>query len=461
MTRCIHCTRCVRFGEEIAGLRELGATGRGEHMKIGTYVKHAMSSELSGNVIDLCPVGALTSKPFRYQARAWEMTQHATIAPHDSVGSNLYVHVRRGQVMRAVPRENAEVNETWISDRDRYSCAGLNTDQRLLKPMVKDGSKWREAEWEEALLKAATGIRTVADANPEEFGTLITATATLEELYLAQKLTRGTGSHNIDHRLRTGDFRSPEADPVLPWLGQSISDLESIDAALLVGSNARKEQPLINHRLRKAARAGASVMALNPVAFESNFDLAASLVASPVQMVDELAGVARAAGAEHGLAANARVNDAHRRIADALKTADNATVLLGNLAVAHPDYTILRSLAAAVAAATGARLGIIPEAANSAGAWLAGAVPHRGVGGVPLANGSGRAFDDMVSESPKAMLLVNLEPERDVFNPSATMRALGASDFVVTLSAYRTRRWRRFPMCCCRWPPLPRHPVPL
>lgn len=438
MTRCIHCTRCVRFGEEIAGLRELGATGRGEHMKIGTYVKHAMSSELSGNVIDLCPVGALTSKPFRYQARAWEMTQHATIAPHDSVGSNLYVHVRRGQVMRAVPRENTEVNETWISDRDRYSCSGLNTDERLMKPMVKDGSKWREAEWEEALLQAATGIRGIADANADEFGCLISATTTLEELYLAQKLTRGMGSHNIDHRLRTGDFRSPETGPVLPWLGQSISDLESVDAVLLVGSNVRKEQPLINHRLRKAAKAGASVMALNPVAFDSNFDLADTLVAAPSQLVDELAGVAAAAGAEHGLAVNTAVTEAHRRIAEALKNASNATILLGNIAVAHPDYTILCSLAAAVARATGARLGVIPEAANSVGAWLAGAVPHRGVGSAALTNGSGRAFDAMVSQMPKAMLLVNLEPERDVFDPSATMRALGDSEFVVALSAYRT-----------------------
>ena len=437
MTRCIHCTRCVRFGEEIAGVRELGATGRGEHMKIGTYVQHAMTSELSGNVIDLCPVGALTSRPFRYQARSWEMTRHPAVAPHDSVGSNLYVHVRRGSVMRAVPRENAALNETWISDRDRYSYTGLHSDGRLLVPMIKDGSRWREADWEEALLKAASGIRTLGGTNPQDFGTLIAPNATIEELYLAQKITRGLGSNNIDHRLRTGDFRSFGADPVAPWLGQAIAALESTDAVLLVGGNVRKDQPLINHRLRKAALAGGSVMAINPVAFESNFALAETLVTAPSRLVDELAGVASAAGAASELASGAEVTDAHRRIAEALKQGDNATVLLGNIAVAHPDYTILRALAGAIAQATGARFGIIPESANSVGAWLAGAVPHRDAGAAARA-GDGMDFGAMVASPRKGVLLVNLEPEKDVCDPSATMKSLGASEFLVALTAYRT-----------------------
>ncbi|MEN8176255.1 MAG: NADH-quinone oxidoreductase subunit NuoG, partial [Pseudomonadota bacterium] len=435
MTRCIHCTRCVRFGDEVAGLRELGATGRGEHTKIGTYVAHSVTSELSGNVIDLCPVGALTSKPFRFTARAWELTQHETIAPHDSVGSNLFVHVRRNELMRVVPRENTAVNETWIADRDRFSYPGAHAEDRLLHPMIKEDDSWREAEWEEALAVVARGLKDAVAQDAAALGTLVSPKATLEELYLGQKITRGLGSNNIDHRLRTGDFRAPDTDPVVPWLGASLKDLAGLDAVLLVGSNVRKEQPLINHRLRRAALGGAAVMALNPVAYDFNYELDEGLVSAPSRMLDELAAVASAAGVDHPLVSDARAGDVHRRIADRFKASQRAMILLGNQAVAHADFTLLRGLASKLAEATGARLGFLPEAANSVGAWLAGAVPHRLPGAAPVEGGKPIS---PLAESQKAYLLVDFEPDQDVANPAAMAAALRGADFVVALSSFRS-----------------------
>ncbi|MBL8251823.1 MAG: NADH-quinone oxidoreductase subunit NuoG, partial [Candidatus Competibacter sp.] len=291
MTRCIHCTRCVRFGEEIAGLRELGATGRGEHVEIGTYVSKAVASELSGNVIDLCPVGALTAKPSRFKGRSWEYLQHAAIAPHDSIGSNIFIHTLRGQVMRVVPRENESVNETWISDRDRFSYEGIYSDDRLAKPLL-DG---KESEWEPALEAAAKRLKDgIARHGADAVGFLVSPTATVEELYLAQKLARGLGVANIDHRLRQADFSDQDAAPVFPWLGQDVADLESVKSALLIGSNVRMEQPLAGHRLRKAALAGARILCVNPRDFDFRFPVTAKIVADPAGMVAGLAGVAQA-----------------------------------------------------------------------------------------------------------------------------------------------------------------------
>jgi NADH-quinone oxidoreductase subunit G len=297
MTRCIHCTRCVRFGAEVAGIRELGATGRGEHMEIGTYIEHSVDSELSGNVIDLCPVGALTSKPFRFSARAWEMLQRDTIAAHDCIGSNLHVHVRRNRIMRVVPRENEAVNETWISDRDRFSYQGLYGDDRLAAPLIKGSGGWQQTDWPTALSAAAAGLRRVlAERGAQQLGALASPSATLEELYLLQRLVRGLGSHNIDHRLRQGDFRDQDVAPLFPWLGQSIAALETLDAALVVGSHTRKEQPLANHRLRKAALRGSALMFVNPVAFEFNYPVAEAVVATPAGMLQALAAIAKALG---------------------------------------------------------------------------------------------------------------------------------------------------------------------
>ena len=262
MTRCIHCTRCVRFGEEIGGMPELGATGRGEDMEIGTFIAGSVDSELSGNVIDLCPVGALTSKPFRFRARAWEMAQRDGVAPHDPVGSNIHLHVRRGRVMRVVPRANEAINEVWLSDRDRFGYEGLYSEDRVRSPMVRRGGTWREVSWEEALDAAAAGLReVVASRGGAALGALASASCTAEELYLFQHLVRGLGSANVDHRVRQRDFSDQDAAPGHPSIGMGLEDLERLDAALLIGSCTRKEHPIVNHRLRKGepCRSGGDV----------------------------------------------------------------------------------------------------------------------------------------------------------------------------------------------------------
>jgi len=437
LTRCIHCTRCVRFGAEIAGVRELGATGRGEHMTIGTYVHRSVDSELSGNVIDLCPVGALTSKPFRFHARSWELTQADAVAPHDCVGANLNVHLRRNQVMRVVPRENEAVNEVWISDRDRFSYAGLQVD-RLAAPMLKRDGVWQTVAWSTALDAAAKALK----AAGAELRTLVSPGATLEEHYLAQKLTRGLGSGHVDHRLRQSDCRGDAADPLLPWLGQTFASLEENAATLLIGSNVRKDQPLVGLRLRKATLRGGVVGALNPVDFDFNFATAATCVVRPSAMVGALAGVARGIGASAGgaagrLIAAAQPDEAQSGLAELLRRDGPKAVLLGPLALAHPDFSLLRELAAAIAQASGASLGFLPEGANSTGAVLAGALPHRGPGGTAAAvTGEGAAA--MLESARPAVLLLGVEPDRDLANPSQALKNLSASGTVVALSAFRS-----------------------
>ena len=354
LTRCIHCTRCVRFGEELAGIRELGATGRGENMEIGTYIEKSVVSELSGNVIDLCPVGALTSKPFRYSARTWELVQRDTIAPHDSVGSNIHLHIKGDKVMRVVPAENEAINETWISDRDRFSYEAINSDERLRFPMIKEAGVWQQVDWQEALnvIKEKLG-NILNQAGPEQLGTLISPTATLEELYLAQKLTRALGSDNIDSRLKQVDFSDQLVAPRFPWLGQSIVDFEENQAALLIGSNLRKDQPIINHRLRKAALNGASVMVLNPIDYEFNFPLDCKIISPPNSITSELSAILKAVIKLSGekadtaitkLLKDATVNETHQTIADTLFNNDDAIVLLGNFTTTHPQLALLRTL---------------------------------------------------------------------------------------------------------------------
>jgi NADH-quinone oxidoreductase subunit G len=304
MTRCIHCTRCVRFGAEIAGVRELGATGRGEHVRIGTFVEHAMAHELSGNIIDLCPVGALTSKPYRFQARAWELTQVDGLAPHDGLGSNLHLHVRRNQVMRVHPRDNEAINETWISDRDRFSYEGLYTEDRLLSPLVKKDGAWQAIGWSEALQLAATQLKSAGS----RLGALISPSATLEEMFLAQKLVRGLGSPDIDTRLRQQDFRGDATDPLLPWLGLAIADVEKQGAILLVGSDIRAEIPLLAHRIRKAAVENqASVATINPYALALTFP-AEQFTGTPTANLGDLAAIAKALGAKGGPVAMSRTS---------------------------------------------------------------------------------------------------------------------------------------------------------
>ena len=420
MTRCIHCTRCIRFGAEIAGVRELGATGRGEHMVIGTYIERSVDSELSGNIIDVCPVGSLTSRPSRFKARAWELIQRDSIAPHDSLGSNIHLHVRRNELIRVVPKENESVNECWISDRDRFSYEGVYSEQRLTSPLLKKNGEWVQAGWDDALAAVVEGLKRTAP----DVGVLVSPASTLEELYLARKLTEGLGSQAIDSRLRQGDFRV--GGPKLPWLGQSIEALEQVNAALVIGSHIRKEQPLLAHRLRKAALEEAAISFLNPIKIDLNYE-ARQLVTTPSAMVGELAAIARAAGATGGLIDTAKIGEAHQQIADQLKAAGQGTVLLGNLASAHPDFSILCTLATALADACSVKLGFLPEAANSVGAHLVGAVAS-----------AGHDARAMLQQPKRGYLLMGVEPAYDFWNPGQAKAAFEEAEFVVALSAYRS-----------------------
>jgi len=443
MTRCIHCTRCVRFTSEIAGIQELGTTGRGEHMEIGTYVERAVEHELSGNIIDLCPVGALNSKPFRYRARAWEMTQAALVSPHDGVGTNIFGHVLRGKLMRVVPRPNENINETWIADRDRYSYEGVYSADRLEGPMVRqgegNGAEWKRVSWEVALETAAKGLK----AAGADLATLASSSATVEELYLLGRLTRSLGSGNIDHRLRQVDFRDQDADPAAPGLGGlSIAAIDQLDALLIVGSNLRREAPVLAHRVRKAAKRGARVAFLNPARYDYLFPVAGYLESSPAKQLGDLAAIYSAvldgaAAPKHlaALVSGAQVNTAHRTIAGALKGGPKRAVWLGALALRHPAYADLRALAAGIAAATGATLGTLAEGGNAAGAYLAGAVPHRDVGGIRSA-AAGKSARDMLSAPQKSCLLFGgAEPWADGFGPDA-VRTLGSSPFVVAATPF-------------------------
>ena len=440
MTRCIHCTRCVRFGQDIAGIQELGTTGRGEHMEIGTYVEKAVEHELSGNIIDLCPVGALNSKPFRYRARSWEMTQAALVSPHDGVGTNIFGHVLRGKLMRVVPRANEAINETWIADRDRYSYEGIYSADRVEAPMVREAGEWKKVSWEVALETAAKGLK----AAGAELATLTSASATVEELYLLAKLTRALGSSNIDHRLRQTDFRDQAADPTAPSLGGlAIADIDKLDGLLVVGSNLRREVPVLAHRVRKAAKKGAKVSFLNPTRFDYLFPVAAYLESAPARQVADLAAIysavldgAAAAKNVAALVSGAQVNTAHRAIATALKNGSKKAIWLGALALRHPAYADLRALAAALAAATGATLGTLAEGGNAAGAYLAGAVPHREAAGIKAAN-EGKNARELLGNASKAYLLFGgVEPWADGANGAEALKTLGAAEFVVAATPY-------------------------
>jgi NADH-quinone oxidoreductase subunit G len=446
MTRCIHCTRCVRFGTEIAGIQELGATGRGEFMRIGTYVEQSIDHELSGNVIDLCPVGALNSKPFRMRGRGWEMTQHESIAPHDCVGSSLFGHALRGKLMRVVPRGNEAVNEVWLSDRDRFSYTGLYSGERLERPMVKVNGEWRETDWEAALGIGAKALRAVADKDNEQLGVLASPSSTSEELYLLARLARELDCCNIDTRVRQADFRDASEDPVFPWLGQSIAELEQVDAALIVGSNLRKEVPLVAHRLRKAVLKGANAMFINPRRFEYRFPVANYLTVPPAAMNASLAAVLKAVLAVKNadtpaqfrrLLERIEVKESHRAIAERLIGAERGTVLLGHLSLSHPAYADIRALAAAIAEHAGVRLGYLPQGANAVGACLAGAVPHRQVGGEPMER-PGLDARAMLEQPRKGYLLLGLEPELDCFDGAKALRALKAADEVVAITSFVT-----------------------
>jgi len=401
-------------------------------------------SELQGNVIDLCPVGALTSKPYRFTARAWELRAKPGVAAHDCIGSNIEMHIKGQRVKRVVPRENEAVNEVWLSDRDRYSYEGLYSPERLTAPMLKEHGQWREVDWETALRVTAESIKlAIANFGADQIGALALPTATVEELYLFQKLLRGIRVRHIDHRLRQGDFRDQDHAPLFPWLGQGISGLEAVNAALLVGSDVRREQPMANHRLRKASMRGAKLMVVNPVDFEFNWRVSDKIICRPSGMVAALAGVARVLAEktrQADILANlhdVKVEPIHRSIAARLKSATRGTVLLGNLAAAHPDFSILRALAQIIAQRSGKTLGYLSEGCNSSGAWLAGVLPHRGPAMQRLTE-VGLDAAAMLKKRLRTYILLGLEPELDCWDSHAAMLAMQRANLVVALTAYRS-----------------------
>ena len=404
MTRCIHCTRCVRFGEEISGMPQLGTTERGEDMKIGTYVECSVDHELSANIIDLCPVGALNNKPYRFSARAWEMVQRPTVSPHDCVGSNVYAHTLRGTIKRVVPRENEGINETWISDRDRFSYEGIYSDDRLLKPRIKESGEWRDLDWEDALNVAAERLKS---ADADKIGMLASPSSTVEEGHLLARLAAHIGTANIDHRIERRDFSDQEKDPVFPWLGCEIAEIEQYDAIFVIGSNLRNEVPILAHRVRKAALAGASVSFASSEEHEYFFDVDNYLSGSG--LVSLLSGTGK------------------KPIVAALKKADKSLVLLGNIAARHQVASTVRALAARIAVSTKSTLGELSPGANTAGAHLAGVLPTAGKG---LHAGS------MLDESLDAVVLVNIEPDADLVAIDDAVGKLSNQDFVVALTPF-------------------------
>ena len=446
MTRCIHCTRCVRFGQEIAGIQELGTVGRGEMTQISTFIEKSVDHELSGNIIDLCPVGALNNKPYRYRARSWEMAQHPLVSPHDCAGTNLNGHVLRGRLMRVVPRANDAINETWIADRDRYSCEGLYSPDRAPQPLVKEAGVWREVDWEAALEAAARGLqKIVREAGAAQIGFLASPTATLEELSLTAKVARGLGTDNVDHRLRRIDFRDQSGDPVAPTLGCSIAELDFASAVLVVGSNLRKEVPIVAHRLRQGAvRHGTKVAFVNPQAFEVMFPLTANLTSNGLGMAQHLAAVLTAALRAQGKPAPSRVAAAlegitpsaeHEKVARAVSEGGLRLILLGALAQRHLAYSEIRALAAVLADVTGARLGYLPEGGNGVGAALAGVTPHRGAGGRAVAR-PGLAAGAMLNARLKGYVLVGGIETADLAPSPGIDAALQAAECVVAITPY-------------------------
>jgi len=429
MSRCIQCTRCVRFGQEIAGVMELGMAHRGEHSEITTFVGKTVDSELSGNMIDLCPVGALTSKPFRYSARTWELSRRKSVSPHDSTGANLIVQVKGSKVMRVVPLENEAVNECWLADRDRFSYEALNGDERLTQPMIKQGGQWREVDWTTALEYVANGLKGIKNEHgASAIGALASEHQTAEELYLLAQLVRGLGSDNIDTRLRQTDFTAGSG---VKWLGMPVADLSTLDRALVAGSFLRKDHPLFASRLRHAARRGAQVSAIGGMADDWLMPLAQRVTVAPSAWVQALADVAAAVAAERGVSAPVAGNatDVAKAIAASLLSGQRKAILLGNAAAQHPQAASLQALAQWLAEQTGAQFGFLGESANTVGAALVGAQPQQG----------GLNAAQMLSGQPlKGLILMGVEPEFDTANPAAALAAARAAETVIVLSSFKS-----------------------
>lgn len=448
MTRCIQCTRCVRFLKEVGGMMELGMVGRGEHAEITAYVDKSVDSELSGNIIDLCPVGALTSKPFRYSARTWELTRRNSIAPHDGLGSQIEVHVKDHKIMRVLPREKDSINECWLSDRDRFSYEGLNSPDRLKVPMIRHGDTWLETDWKTALEFAANQLKSVVDTHGgQSLGTLVSPNSSMEEIYLAKKLSDALGSGNIDYRLRQSDFRMDGKRTGVPWMGCNISDIEKLDRILVVGSNLRNEHPLLAHRIRKAVAKGAELCLVNPVDDDPLMTVKHKAITSPNNMVNVMAQILKAmAGLQrislclpdslNKLLETVNVWDNTQAIAECLAglgkdydlISPRTGIFLGNIAQHNQRFTELFSLADAIAALSGATFGLLASHANSTGAHQVGAIP----------TAEGMNAKRMLDEPRRAYLLLNLEPDSDLYNPAQAKLAMQHADCVVALTAFRS-----------------------
>jgi NADH-quinone oxidoreductase subunit G len=427
MSRCIHCTRCVRFGQEIAGIMELGMSHRGEHAEIETFVGQTVDSEVSGNMIDLCPVGALTSKPFRYSARTWELSRRKSISPHDSTGANLIVQVKADRVMRVVPFENDAVNECWIADRDRFSYEALNSDDRLTTPMIKQGGAWHAVDWQTALEYVAKGLTQISsEFGANRLGALVSPHATLEELHLAVQLTHALGSPNVDHRLRHADFTAPAG---AHYLGMPIAALSDLQSVLVVGSHLRKDHPLFALRIRHAARSGAALNVIGSGQDDWAMPIENRVVAAPNHWLASLVSVALAVAAEKAMAApfTGQVTEVARSIAASLLSGDRKAILLGNAAAHHAQASGLLAVAQWIGDHTGATVGYLTEAANTVGAQLVGALP----------GDQGLNAGQMLSGSLKALLLLNTEPAFDSALGEKAVEALGSVQMVVSMSPFK------------------------
>ena len=427
MSRCIHCTRCVRFGQEVAGVMELGMSHRGEHAEIETFIGDTVDSELSGNMIDICPVGALTSKPFRYSARTWELSRRKSVSPHDSTGANLIVQVKNHKVLRVVPLENEAVNECWIADRDRFSYESLNSDARLTSPMLKQGGEWKTVDWQTALEYVANGLKQIkANHGAASIGALVSPHSTLEELHLAGALVRGLGSDNVDYRLRNSEFAATAG---VRYLGTSIASLSQLQRLLVVGSNLRKDHPLFAQRIRQAAKVGGVVSALLAEPQDWALPITNLSIAPAATWVQALADIAVAIAAEKGVSppASGTATAVAQNIAKSLLSGERKAVLLGNAAAHHAKASSLLALANWIGEQTGASVGYLTEAANTVGAQWAGAQPQAG----------GLNAAQMMSGGLKAALLLNTEPAFDSALGNDALLGLNKAEMVVSLNPFK------------------------
>ena len=435
MQRCIHCTRCVRFGEEIGGIMEIGMVNRGEFAEITTFIGKSVESELSGNVIDLCPVGALLSKPYKMSARPWELARRRTVSPHDSLGANLIAQVKLDRVKRVVPFENEEVNECWISDRDRFSYDGLYTEDRLTHPMIRgEDGQWREASWSDALQIVVQTVNMIREEfGAEQVGALGSPLATLEELSLLARLTRALGSENVDFRLRQTDDSFDQALAGAPWLGMSVADLNEVDRVVVVGSFLRKDHPLMAQRLRQAAKRGAEIFFVDSAADDPLFPVAGRITVAPSLLPNALAEIAVAVAEAREQAAPAaftgvQVSEAARAIAASLASGQRTAVLLGNMAGASSQASLLAANAAELSRLAGGRFGFLTEGGNTVGGYLAGATPRNG----------GRTAAQMLAEPLKAYFVLHAEPSMDAANGARALQSMKDSGFAVALTAYKS-----------------------